>query len=96
NQYLEQLKFNRTAPLFQNPQLKLNKPYPFQNIQQNKHNQPHTLYLIASSQKFPTPLIFKQLQTQNKININHSLTKYFPSFKINHPITLNQLIFHKS
>ena len=96
NQYLEQVKFNGTATVFENGQLKLNKGYGLQNIQENKQNQADTLYLIGSSQKFATGLMLKQLESENKINMNDSVTKYLPWFKMKQPITLNQLMLHKS
>lgn len=96
NQYLEQVKFNGTAAVFENGQLKLNKGYGLQNIQENKQNQADTLYLIGSSQKFATGLMLKQLESENKINMNDSVTKYLPWFKTKQPITLNQLMLHKS
>ncbi|SUM90934.1 serine hydrolase domain-containing protein [Staphylococcus saprophyticus] len=96
NQYLEQVKFNGTATVFENGQLKLNKGYGLQNIQENKQNQADTLYLIGSSQKFATGLMLKQLESENKINMNDSVTKYLPWFKTKQPITLNQLMLHKS
>lgn len=96
DQYLEKVKFNGTAAVFEKGQLKLNKGYGLQNIQTYKENQADTLFLIGSSQKFTTGIMLKQLESENKINMNDSVTKYLPWFKTKQHITLNQLMLHKS
>ncbi|MDW8544297.1 serine hydrolase domain-containing protein [Staphylococcus sp. KG4-1] len=96
NRYLEQIKFNGTAAVFENGQLKLNKGYGMKNFKEDKKNRADTLYLIGSSQKFTTGLMLKQLVNEKKINMNEPVTKYLPWFKTTQTITLNQLMQHKS
>lgn len=96
NRYLEQVKFNGTAAVFENGQLKLNKGYGMKNFKEDEKNRADTLYLIGSSQKFTTGLMLKQLVNEKKLNMNDPVTKYLPWFKTTQPITLNQLMQHKS
>ena len=96
NRYLEQIKFNGTAAVFENGQLKLNKGYGIRNFKEDEKNTADTLYLIGSSQKFTTGLMLKQLVNDKKINMQDPVTKYLPWFKSVQPITLNQLMQHKS
>ncbi|WP_436861385.1 serine hydrolase domain-containing protein [Staphylococcus caeli] len=96
NNYLKQVEFNGTAAVFVNGKLKLNKGYGIQNFEENKENRADTLYLIGSAQKFTTGLMLKQLVNEKKINMNDPVEKYLPWFKTKKPITLNQLMLHKS
>ncbi|SCS51126.1 serine hydrolase domain-containing protein [Staphylococcus caeli] len=96
NNYLKQVEFNGTAAVYVNGKLKLNKGYGIQNFEENKENRADTLYLIGSAQKFMTGLMLKQLVNENKINMDDPVDKYLPWFKTKKPITLNQLMLHKS
>ncbi|MGO2174895.1 MAG: serine hydrolase domain-containing protein, partial [Staphylococcus equorum] len=96
HQYLEQVNFNGTAAVFERGQLKLNKGYGFKNFETEEKNRADTLYLIGSSQKFTTGLMLKQLENEQKININNTVNQYLPWFKTSKPITLNQLMLHQS
>lgn len=92
----KKLKFNGTAAVYEDGKLKLNKGYGMQNINEEKKNKADTLYLIGSSQKFATGLMLKQLENENKVNMKDPVSKYLPWFKSKRPITLNQLMLHKS
>ena len=54
------------------------------------------MYLIGSAQKFTTGLMLKQLEVENKVNLQDSVTKYIPWFKTNKEITIKDLMLHKS
>ncbi|MEP9851582.1 serine hydrolase domain-containing protein [Staphylococcus aureus] len=96
NNYLEKVKFNGTAAIFEKGQLKLNKGFGVKNYETGEKNKADTLYLIGSAQKFTTGLILKQLVNEHKINMNDSITQYLPWFKTSKPVTLNQLMLHQS
>ncbi|MFU0763061.1 methicillin resistance protein FmtA [Staphylococcus pasteuri] len=94
--YLKDTNFNGTAAIFENGKIKLNKGYGFQNFESGKKNTANTMYLIGSSQKFTTGLMLKQLELENKVNINDPVTKYLPWFKTSKEITLKDLMLHRS
>lgn len=96
HQYLEKVNFNGTIAVFERGQLKLNKGYGFKNFETDEKNRADTLYLIGSSQKFTTGLMLKQLENEQKINMNDVVHQYLPWFKTSKPITLNQLMLHQS
>lgn len=48
------------------------------------------MYLIGSAQKFTTGLMLKQLEVENKVNLQDSVTKYIPWFKTNKEITIKR------
>lgn len=96
NKYLEKTQFNGTVAVFDNGEVKMNKGYGYQDIEKGKKNTANTMYLIGSAQKFTTGLMLKQLEVENKVNLQDSVTKYIPWFKTNKEITIKDLMLHKS
>ncbi|APT16736.1 MULTISPECIES: serine hydrolase [Staphylococcus] len=96
NKYLEKTQFNGTVAVFDNGKVKMNKGYGYQDIEKGKKNTANTMYLIGSAQKFTTGLMLKQLEVENKVNLQDSVTKYIPWFKTNKEITIKDLMLHKS
>ncbi len=96
NKYLNKTKFSGTVAVFENGKVKMNKGYGYQDIEKRKKNSPNTMFLIGSAQKFTTGLLLKQLEVENKVNINDSVTKYLPWFKTDKVITLKDLMLHRS
>ena len=94
--YLSENEYNGTATIYENGQLKLNKGYGLQNFTKNRKNKPDTMYLTGSVQKLTTGIMIKQLEEEHKVDINQSIETYIPWFKTDKPITVKQLIFHKS
>ncbi|MCI2947394.1 beta-lactamase family protein [Staphylococcus caledonicus] len=94
--YLNNIHFNGSVTILKNGQLMLDKGWGCQNIKSGKKNSPNTMYLIGSAQKFATGLILKKLEIEHKININDDVTKYLPWFKTSEPITLKDLMLHRS
>ena len=94
--YLSENEYNGTATIYENGQLKLNKGYGLQNFTKNRTNKPDTMYLTGSVQKLTTGIMIKQLEEEHKVDINQSIETYIPWFKTDKPITVKQLIFHKS
>ncbi|MBO0376535.1 serine hydrolase domain-containing protein [Staphylococcus warneri] len=94
--YLKATNFNGTATVFENGKVKLDKGYGFKNFENGEKNSANTMYLIGSSQKFTTGLILKQLEVENKVNINDPVTKYLPWFKTSKEITLKDLMLYES
>ena len=96
NKYLEKTQFNGTVAVFDNGKVKMNKGYGYQDIEKGKKNTANTMYLIGSAQKFTTGLMLKQLEVENKVNLQDSVTKYIHWFKTNKEITIKDLMLHKS
>ena len=92
NKYLEKTQFNGTVAVFDNGKVKMNKGYGYQDIEKGKKNTANTMYLIGSAQKFTTGLMLKQLEVENKVNLQDSVTKYIPWFKTNKEITIKDLM----
>lgn len=96
DRYLKNITFNGSIAVYENGKLKMNKGYDYQNIDEDIKNSANTMYLIGSSQKFMTGLMLKQLELEHKVNINDSVTKYIPWMKTSKPITLKDLMLHRS
>lgn len=96
DKYLKENDYNGTVAIYDNGKLQLNKGYGFQNFAESKVNKPDTMYLIGSAQKFTTGIIVKQLEQEHKVDITKSIDSYIPWFRTDKPITIKQLIYHKS
>ncbi|MCG7338826.1 beta-lactamase family protein [Staphylococcus sp. ACRSN] len=94
--YLKETNYNGTATILDNGKLKLNKGYGYKDFSKKELNTPDTMYLIGSVQKLTTGLIIKQLEQAKAIDTSKPITKYIPWFETELPITVEQLIFHKS
>ncbi len=73
----------------------MNKGYGYQDIEKGKEHCKYNVFNRISA-KFTTGLMLKQLEVENKVNLQDSVTKYIPWFKTNKEITIKDLMLHKS
>lgn len=96
DKYLKSKSFNGNITIYKHNQPLMSKAYGFRDIENNINNDRKSMYLLGSANKFITGLMLKSLEDQGKININDNVNKYIPNFQNVYPITIKDLMLHRS
>lgn len=89
-------KYMGSIALSENGKTIYTKSIGFDDIATSKKSTINTKYRIGSiSKTFTASLIFKALE-ENKINLNQTIDKYFPTIKNSKSITISNLLNHRS
>ncbi len=87
-------KYMGSIALSENGKTIYTKSIGFDDIATSKKSTINTKYRIGSiSKTFTASLIFKALE-ENKINLNQTIDKYFPTIKNSKSITISNLLNH--
>ena len=89
-------KYMGSIALSENGKTIYTKSIGFDDIATSKKSTINTKYRIGSiSKTFTASLIFKAVE-ENKINLNQTIDKYFPTIKNSKSITISNLLNHRS
>ncbi|MBP4143227.1 beta-lactamase family protein [Flavobacterium sp. P4023] len=89
-------KYMGSIAISENGKLLYKKSIGKADIENNKLSTTETKYRIASiSKMFTACLIFKAVE-ENKINLNQTINKYFPTILNSNKITIGNLLSHRS
>lgn len=89
-------KYMGSIAISENGKTIYTKSIGYDNIETSKKSSINTKYRIGSiSKTFTASLIFKAVE-ENKINLNQTIDKYFPTVKNAKTITISNLLNHRS
>lgn len=94
--YTKQNSFNGTVLVAQKGVVLLQKGYGYKNAAINSLNDSATIFQIGSITKQFTAAIILQLQEQNKLSVNDSISKFIPGYPNGNKITIENLLTHTS
>ncbi len=94
--YAKALGFNGTVFAATKGAVIFEKGYGYRNKNTNARNDTNTIFQIGSITKQFTSAIILQLQEQNKLSLQDSLTKYIPDYPNGNKITIEHLLTHTS
>lgn len=72
------------------------KAFGYRDIESRTKNTPYTLYRIGSISKTYTATVIMQLIEEKKLNLNSSLSEYFPDIPNADKISIENLLAHQS
>jgi len=88
--------FMGSVAVYQNNELLYAKSIGFVDVEQGLKANENSKYRIGSiSKTFTAVLIFKAIE-ENKLNLNQTIDKFFPTIKNANKITIEQLLYHRS
>lgn len=96
DKYLKSKGFNGNITIYKNNRPIMSKAYGFKDIEKGVENDDKSMYLLGSANKFVTGLMLRELEEQGVININDNVNKYIPKFQNVYPITIKDLMLHRS
>ncbi|MFY2151688.1 serine hydrolase domain-containing protein [Mammaliicoccus sciuri] len=96
DKYLKSKGFNGNITIYKNSRPIMSKAYGFRDIENGVVNDAKSMYLLGSANKFITGLMLRELEEQGVININDNVNKYIPNFQNIYPITIKDLMLHRS
>ncbi|PTJ90875.1 serine hydrolase domain-containing protein [Mammaliicoccus sciuri] len=96
DKYLKSKGFNGNITIYKNNYSVMSKAYGFRDIENGVENDDKSMYLLGSANKFVTGLMLRELEEQGVININDNVNKYIPNFQNVYPITIKDLMLHRS
>ena len=96
DKYLKSKGFNGNITIYKNNRPIMSKAYGFRDIENGVENDDKSMYLLGSANKFVTGLMLRELEEQGVININDNVNKYIPNFQNVYPITIKDLMLHRS
>ncbi|MCD8788206.1 beta-lactamase family protein [Mammaliicoccus sciuri] len=96
DKYLKSKGFNGNITIYKNNYSVMSKAYGFRDIENGVENDDKSMYLLGSANKFVTGLMLRELEEQGVININDNVDKYIPNFQNVYPITIKDLMLHRS
>ncbi|WP_404803244.1 serine hydrolase domain-containing protein [Mammaliicoccus sciuri] len=96
DKYLKSKGFNGNITIYKNHYSVMSKAYGFRDIENGVENDDKSMYLLGSANKFVTGLMLRELEEQGVININDNVNKYIPNFQNVYPITIKDLMLHRS
>lgn len=96
DEYLKSKGFNGNITIYKNNRPIMSKAYGFRDIENGVENDDKSMYLLGSANKFVTGLMLRELEEQGVININDNVNKYIPNFQNVYPITIKDLMLHRS
>lgn len=96
DKYLKSKGFNGNITIYKNNYSVMSKAYGFRDIENGVENDDKSMYLLGSANKFVTGLMLRELEEQGVININDNVNKYIPNFQDVYPITIKDLMLHRS
>ncbi|MBO3080542.1 serine hydrolase domain-containing protein [Mammaliicoccus sciuri] len=96
DKYLKPKGFNGNITIYKNNYSVMSKAYGFRDIENGVENDDKSMYLLGSANKFVTGLMLRELEEQGVININDNVNKYIPNFQNVYPITIKDLMLHRS
>lgn len=89
-------KYMGSLAISENGKTIYTKSIGFDNVTSSKKSSINTKYRIGSiSKTFTASLVFKAVE-ENKINLNQTIDKYFPTIKNSKIITISNLLNHRS
>lgn len=89
---LKRSRFTGTALIVKNNQVVLNRGYGYANLDTHQLNTPRSLYQIASLQKSLTATLIMQQVEQGKLQMNTTLSQFYPRIPDAKHITIRQLL----
>jgi CubicO group peptidase (beta-lactamase class C family) len=92
--YAKEMAFNGTVFAATKDTVIFEKGYGYKNKSTNARNDTNTIFQIGSITKQFTSAIILQLQEQNKLSLQDSLTKYIPDYPNGNKITIEHLLTH--
>lgn len=96
DKYLKSKGFNGNITIYKNNRPIMSKAYGFRDIENGVENDDKSMYLLGSANKFVTGLMLREIEEQGVININDNVNKYIPNFQNVYPITIKDLMLHRS
>ncbi|RIO17872.1 class A beta-lactamase-related serine hydrolase [Mammaliicoccus sciuri] len=96
DKYLKSKGFNGNITIYKNNRPIMSKAYGFRDVENGIVNDAKSMYLLGSANKFITGLMLRELEEQGVININDNVNKYIPNFQNIYPITIKDLMLHRS
>ncbi|CAG7914193.1 Putative penicillin-binding protein PbpX [Mammaliicoccus sciuri] len=96
DKYLKSKGFNGNITIYKNNRPIMSRAYGFRDIENGVENDDKSMYLLGSANKFVTGLMLRELEEQGVININDNVNKYIPNFQNVYPITIKDLMLHRS
>jgi CubicO group peptidase (beta-lactamase class C family) len=89
-------KFNGTVLVAKNGKVVMSKGYGQANVATHETNQADTIFRVGSITKSLTAVAVMQLVEQGKLNLDDTVSKFIPDFKLGDKITIRQLLSHTS
>ncbi|MDT3995073.1 serine hydrolase domain-containing protein, partial [Mammaliicoccus fleurettii] len=96
NDYLTTSNFNGNITIYKDNKLVMSNAYGYRDFENSIKNDSKSMYLIGSANKFITGLMLRQLEEKGTININDNVNKYIPNFQNKYPISIKDLMLHRS
>ncbi|WP_239749665.1 serine hydrolase domain-containing protein [Mammaliicoccus sp. O-M53] len=96
NDYLTTSNFNGNITIYKDNKLVMSDAYGYRDFENSIKNDSKSMYLIGSANKFITGLMLRQLEEKGTININDNVNKYIPNFQNKYPISIKDLMLHRS
>lgn len=89
-------KFMGSIAILENGKMLYSKVIGFVDVETEKHSNLETKYRIGSiSKMFTSCLVFKAIE-ENKLSLNQTINKFFPTIKHAEKITIENLLNHRS
>ncbi|RIN13975.1 class A beta-lactamase-related serine hydrolase [Mammaliicoccus vitulinus] len=96
DRYLKKRNFNGNITVYKDNKLVMSNSYGYRDFENGIKNDSKSMYLIGSANKFITGLMLRQLEEKGIINLNDNVNKYIPNFQNKYPITIKDLMLHRS
>ncbi|WP_016911280.1 serine hydrolase domain-containing protein [Mammaliicoccus vitulinus] len=96
DRYLKKINFNGNISVYKDNKLVMSNGYGYRDFDNGIKNDSKSMYLIGSANKFITGLMLRQLEEKGIINLNDNVNKYIPNFQNKYPITIKDLMLHRS
>lgn len=96
DKYLKSQGFNGNITIYKNKRPIMSKAYGYRDVENGIANDTKSMYLLGSANKFVTGLMLRELEERGVININDNVNKYIPNFQNIYPITVKDLMLHRS
>jgi len=89
-------EFNGVVLVARNDSILLAKGYGWRDIENKIPHDTNSIFLVGSVTKTFTATLILYLQERGQLNINDTLTKYFPAYQYGKKITIKNLLTHTS
>ena len=89
-------EFNGVVLVARNDSILLAKGYGWRDIENKIPHDTNSIFLVGSVTKIFTATLILYLQERGQLNINDTLTKYFPAYQYGKKITIKNLLTHTS
>lgn len=94
--YLREKNFQGSVLIAKEGKVLFSKGYGFANAEHKIPNTTNTVFRLGSITKQFTAVAILQLQEQGRVNVNDSISKYFPEYPQGDKITIHHLLTHSA